>query len=44
MIQLIAEPRVVKTWNQFIKESPPYSIALDGYVSGAPNYQSSGPR
>src|SRR3989344_1479745 len=44
MIQLIVEPRVVKTWNQFIEESPPYSISLDGYVSGAPNYQSSGPR
>ncbi len=44
MIQLIAEPRVVKTWNQFIKESPPYSIALDGYVSGAPKYQPEGPR
>ncbi len=44
MIQLIAEPRVVKTWNQFLKESPPYSIALDGYVSGAPKYQPEGPR
>ncbi|MBI2004343.1 hypothetical protein HYS72_02660 [Candidatus Pacearchaeota archaeon] len=44
MIQLIVEPRVVKTWEQFIKESPPYSIALDGYVSGAPKYQPEGPR
>ncbi len=44
MINLIAEPRVVKTWEQFIKESPPYSIALDGYVSGAPKYQPEGPR
>jgi len=33
MIEVIAEPGIVKTWNQFLKENPPYSIALDGYVS-----------
>lgn len=44
MIQLIPEPRVVKKWSQFIEENPPYSIALDGYVYGAPNYQAEGPR
>lgn len=38
MIKLIAQPRVVKTWNQFCKESPAYSIALDGYVSGPTKY------
>lgn len=44
MIELIIEPRVVKTWAQFCKESPPFSIALDGYVAGPPRYDPVGPR
>lgn len=31
-IEVICEPRVVKSWRQFKDENPPYSIALDGYV------------
>jgi hypothetical protein len=36
MIDFIAEPGVVKTWDQFLTENPNYSIALDGYVSDEP--------
>lgn len=32
MIELIIEPRKVKTWEDFCKENPNYSIAIDGYV------------
>ena len=44
MIKLIVEPRVTKSWNEFIKQIPSYSIALDGYVKGPTNYQPKGPR
>ncbi len=37
-IKLVIEPRVVKTWEQFTAEAPPFSIALDGYVYGRPRY------
>lgn len=43
MINLIVEPRITKTWEQFCKEAPSYSIALDGYVSGPPEYSDLGP-
>jgi hypothetical protein len=33
-INMVVEPRMVKTWEQFIRDTVPYSIALDGYVSG----------
>lgn len=42
-MELFVEPRVVKTWNQFVKESPSYSIALDGYVKGKPMFDINGP-
>jgi len=29
-------PRVTLAWDNFQKEAPPFSIALDGYVSGEP--------
>lgn len=32
------------SWNEFLKISPPYSIALDGYVAEAPRFDPSGPR
>lgn len=32
MITLNVEPNIVKTLNRFMKENPPYSVALDGYV------------
>src|SRR3989344_1321958 len=39
-MELHIEPRVVKLWDQFIIEKPRYSIALDGYVRGAPRFKS----
>ena len=47
MIHLTAEPRKILTWEEFCKSSPPYSIALDGYVRGPYRFQSTeevGPR
>lgn len=44
MIHLHVEPRVVKSWEEFVKESPAYSIALDGYVRAGPRYDQTGPR
>ena len=44
MIELIVEPRAVKTWDEFLKENPPYSIALDGYVLGPTREDHKGPR
>ncbi len=37
-MKLIVEPRVTKTRDQFLKENPTHSIALDGYVFGAPQW------
>ncbi len=42
-IILHAEPGVVTSWEQFKSTKPPFSIALDGYVSGQTKYCSSGP-
>ena len=44
MIELIVERGVTKTWEDFISQSPKFSIALDGYVSGPTNYQIDGRR
>lgn len=35
-IELIIEPREELTWDEFREETPPFSIALDGYVTGPP--------
>lgn len=43
MIELHIEPRVSKTWEAFLEEAPPYSIALDGYVTGQPDFSEDGP-
>ena len=43
MIDLVVEPRVSKTWEAFCQETPPYSIALDGYVIGPPAFAPTGP-
>jgi hypothetical protein len=43
VITLNVEPRVVKTWSQFIQEKPPFSLALDGYVRAAPRFNPRGP-
>ena len=37
-IDLHIEPRVSVSWEKFIKTTPKYSIALDGYVINAPQY------
>jgi len=43
MIELIIEPGVVKTWDQFREENGGYSIAIDGYVKGTPKFDKKGP-
>lgn len=42
-MDLYVEPRMVKSWNEFITQNPPFSIALDGYVFGKPMFDPSGP-
>ena len=42
-IDLNVEPGTVLTWEQFIATKPPYSIALDGYVSGSTRFTPQGP-
>lgn len=34
----------VLTWNEFCADTPPFSIALDGYVSAGPRFDPTGPR
>lgn len=42
-IILHTEPGVVMSWGDFISTKPPFSIALDGYVTGQTKYSSAGP-
>lgn len=42
-IILHVEPGVVMSWEEFQNCKPPFSIALDGYVSGQTKYASVGP-
>jgi len=42
-IILHAEPGVVMNWDDFQTQRPPFSIALDGYVSGISKYSPAGP-
>lgn len=42
-IILHAEPGVVMNWEDFQAQRPPFSIALDGYVSGQSKYSPAGP-
>lgn len=44
MIALRMEPGVVKSWDAFMQEAPPFSIAVDGYVSAGPRFDAKGPR
>lgn len=37
-MKLIVEPRATTNWDTFCKETPEWSIALDGYVEWAPNF------
>jgi hypothetical protein len=43
LIELHVEPRVTKSWEEFQRDHPPFSIALDGYVSGRPAFTRDGP-
>ena len=43
MINLIAEPEVVLSWDEFTHTKPPYSIALDGYVNSVSELDIDGP-
>ena len=43
MINLIAEPGVVLSWDEFTQTKPPYSIALDGYVNSISELDFNGP-
>jgi hypothetical protein len=43
MINLVVEPRKVMAWDEFIQTTPPYSIALDGYVRGRSELDPDGP-
>ncbi len=43
--ELRMQPKVNPlTWKQFCKETPPYSIAVDGFVKTGPRFEQSGPR
>ena len=42
-ILLHAEPGTVLTWDEFKAAKPPFSMALDGYVSGQTKFTSEGP-
>lgn len=45
MIHLRMEPSTPPmSWENFLKNSPPFSIALDGYVSAGPRFDPKGPR
>lgn len=44
MISLIIQPGITRTWKQFLEETPPFSVALDGYVSEGPIYADDPPR
>lgn len=41
-INLVVEPNVSKTWEQFVNENPAYSIGIDGYVHGPTRFDNSG--
>lgn len=43
MINLIVEPGVVLSWDEFTQTKPPYSIALDGYVNSVSELDFKGP-
>lgn len=44
MLKLILEKGVVRTWEDFCKKTPPFSVALDGYVLGPTRYDYETPR
>lgn len=38
MIKLVIEPGVSKSWKEFLRKNPPFSIALDGYIKDQPKF------
>lgn len=43
-ISLIMRPQdPVRTWEEFLKTAPPFSIAIDGYVADGPRFEAKGP-
>ena len=42
-ITLHVEPGIVKNWDEFRQQSPPFSMALDGYVDAPPSFDAAGP-
>lgn len=43
-ISLRVRPGVVMTWEQYVAEAPPFSVAIDGFVKGPPRFDPKGPR
>jgi hypothetical protein len=43
VIDLIIKPGIMVSWEEFVASAPPFSIALDGYVSSGPIFDPSGP-
>jgi hypothetical protein len=43
MICCKPQPNITLTWEEFVRDTEPYSIALDGYVSAPPKIHRSGP-
>jgi hypothetical protein len=43
MIRFYLEPKVILSWQDFINSKPKFSIALDGYVKGPPQFLIQGP-
>lgn len=44
MIKLVVEPSTPPVeWDVFVRSAAPFSIALDGYVKGVPQYEPAGP-
>jgi len=43
MIQIYLEPKIILSWQDFLNSKPKFSIALDGYVKGPPQFLIQGP-
>ncbi len=43
-VEVFADPGKVVSWQEFLNSYPPYSIALDGFVSAPPMRDPEGPR
>ena len=43
MIRFYLEPKTIRSWPDFVDSKPNFSIALDGYVKGPPQFLIQGP-